>query len=430
MSLQFKRSSISDDPPETSQVKEGELAISLADKIIYTNDGNRVISIGLGKEATDELYLPREGGTVVRIDLVNPPVSPGTRELVARTYVDTEIGKLRTNAQQDSTFVKLNGSTPMTGELILSTNNPVNANAAASKTYVDDQITNRAVLKSGSTMSGKLILSGDATSGNEAVTFSQFSTKLGRTEQAADSFRLGGRETNKFAWTEQATQWGTGEAWSTATLISVLRAKGAFYSPYWCSRGTWYYAGNAYVVDTGCGYIHLAGATVEVFCSNVSYLAQYCIRITTPSSVGVSGAYANAEFIYTFTENGYPAQWRRTYNTLNKPTLQELGYTPSNSGVSVSILTGIVRHGNWIPIPAGYAESQCRWMVSTQDSLPDNNGWDWYENNSSPQIRHYCHANGTRLVTCYVAINTNKSWGADVTFPGHANYIIIGVKPA
>lgn len=430
MSLQFKRSSISDDPPETSQVKEGELAISLADKIIYTNDGNRVISIGLGKEATDELYLPREGGTVVRIDLVNPPVSPGTRELVARTYVDTEIGKLRTNAQQDATFVKINGSTPMTGELVLSNNNPVNGNAAASKTYVDNQITSRSVLKSGSTMTGPLILSGPGTSGNEAVTFNQFNTKLGRTEQAADSFRLGGRETNKFAWVEQATQWGSGEAWSTATLISVLRSKGAFNSPYWCSRGTWYYAGNAYVVDTGCGYIHLAGATVEVFCSFVSSLTQYCIRITTPSSVGVSGAYPNAEFTYTFTENGYPAQWRRTYNTLNKPTLQELGYVPSNNGVSVGILTGIVRHGNWIPLPAGFAEHQCYWMVSMENSNPDQGGWDWYEFNGVPQLRYHCRAHGTRAVTCFMEVNTNSGWGYDVSYASHANYIIIGVKPA
>lgn len=79
----------------------------------------------------------------------------------------------------------------------------------------------------------------------------------------------------------------------------------------------------------------------------------------------------------------------------------------------VSILTGVIAHGGTIPLPSGYSESQCKWVVSP-NTLNDAAGAD------INGVR--CSANGTRVVTVYVI-------DADfANVPGDANYMIIGVK--
>ena len=51
---------------------------------------------------------------------------------------------------------------------------------------------------------------------------------------------------------------------TTTQFLELLESLGAFDKTYWCSRGTWYYAGNNYISDTEFGNIHLAGTLVEV----------------------------------------------------------------------------------------------------------------------------------------------------------------------
>lgn len=75
----------------------------------------------------------------------------------------------------------------------------------------------------------------------------------------------------------------------------------------------------------------------------------------------------------------------------------------------VSILTGTIAHGGTIPLPSGYTEAQCKWMVSINSLGTDGGG-------SSGTLS--CSANGTRVVTCQLI-----GYGT-----GTANYIIIGVK--
>ena len=99
--------------------------------------------------------------------------------------------------------------------------------------------------------------------------------------------------------------------------------------------------------------------------------------------------------------------------------------TSVSSTSGVSILTGTISHGGTIPLPSGYSEGQCCWMVSMNNDNPSNTAWDWQEGVSSDHIHSYCSANGTRVVTCYrTIINETGSQ----THNGTANYIIIGVK--
>lgn len=99
--------------------------------------------------------------------------------------------------------------------------------------------------------------------------------------------------------------------------------------------------------------------------------------------------------------------------------------TSVSSTSGVSILTGTISHGGTIPLPSGYSEGQCRWMVSMNNDNPSNTAWDWQEGVSLDHIHSYCSANGTRVVTCYrTVLNETGSQ----THNGTANYIIIGVK--
>ncbi|WP_100029364.1 phage tail-collar fiber domain-containing protein [Escherichia coli] len=123
---------------------------------------------------------------------------------------------------------------------------------------------------------------------------------------------------------------GDSEAWTTAQLIFWLESQGAFNHPYWMCKGSWAYANNKVITDTGCGSICLAGAVVEV----IGTRGAMTIRITTPSTSSGEGI-PNAQFTYINHGDGYAPGWRRDYNSRNKPTASEIGALPSD-GTAVS----------------------------------------------------------------------------------------------
>lgn len=109
------------------------------------------------------------------------------------------------------------------------------------------------------------------------------------------------------------TQFGNSQdGITTIQFLELLKSLGAFDKTYWCSRGTWYYAGNNYINDSGLGNIHLAGAVVEVFGGNKESCT---IRITTPTTSSSGGE--NNEFIYVSNGSGYSPGWRKTWNSKN-----------------------------------------------------------------------------------------------------------------
>ncbi|HIF3102218.1 TPA: prophage tail fiber N-terminal domain-containing protein, partial [Salmonella enterica] len=119
---------------------------------------------------------------------------------------------------------------------------------------------------------------------------------------------------------------GDDNPWTTAEFISWLESCGAFNHPYWMCRGSWSYAHNKIITDTGCGNICLAGAVIEV----MGVRGAMTIRVTTPTTT--SGGVASAQFTYINNGDGYSPGWRRDFNTVNKPAADEMGALSVNGG--------------------------------------------------------------------------------------------------
>lgn len=108
--------------------------------------------------------------------------------------------------------------------------------------------------------------------------------------------------------------------WTTAEFIAWLKERGAFEVPYWMMKGSWSYADNKIITDTGVGNICLAGAVIEVLGTE----GAMTIRVTTPTTT-TGGGIACAQFTYINHGSAYAPAWRRDYNTALKPTAADIG---------------------------------------------------------------------------------------------------------
>ncbi|ELH8380415.1 phage tail protein [Salmonella enterica subsp. enterica] len=120
---------------------------------------------------------------------------------------------------------------------------------------------------------------------------------------------------------------GDANPWTTAEFIVWLESQGAFNHPYWMCRGSWSYAYNKIITDTGCGNICLAGAVIEVMGGR----GAMTIRVTTTTTTS-GGGIASAQFTYINNGDGYSPGWRRDFNTINKPTAGDVGALPITGG--------------------------------------------------------------------------------------------------
>ncbi|EGI5659721.1 phage tail protein, partial [Salmonella enterica subsp. enterica serovar Kisarawe] len=120
---------------------------------------------------------------------------------------------------------------------------------------------------------------------------------------------------------------GDSNPWTTAEFITWLEHQGAFNHPYWMCKGSWSYSANKVIADTGCGNICLAGSVVEV----MGKRGAMTIRVTTPTTTS-GGGIASAQFTYINHGDGYAPGWRRDFNTINKPTPEDVGALSVNGG--------------------------------------------------------------------------------------------------
>ncbi len=102
---------------------------------------------------------------------------------------------------------------------------------------------------------------------------------------------------------------GDSNPWTTAEFIAWLESQGAFNHRYWMCRGSWSYADNKTITDTGCGNICLAGAVVEV----MGFRSAMTIRVTTPTTTS-GGGVASAQFTYINNGGDYSPGWRREFS--------------------------------------------------------------------------------------------------------------------
>lgn len=129
---------------------------------------------------------------------------------------------------------------------------------------------------------------------------------------------------------------GSNVAMTTAEFITLLNSLGAFSQGMWVSRGSWSYAANKYISDTGFGNIHLAGSVVMVFGTS----SAYTIIIYQPTTTGVSSGTVSGDFIYVNNGTSYRPGWRKLYSSAQKPTLADLGVTAT--AIELNQLDGVL----------------------------------------------------------------------------------------
>lgn len=90
----------------------------------------------------------------------------------------------------------------------------------------------------------------------------------------------------------------------------------------------------------------------------------------------------------------------------------------AGTGVKVvSVLAGKIEHDHYIPLPSGYNESQCKWLVSSRGA------------SGSPVYSFQCDTVGRKVKSSYRYMKANDTGGHNLTTVyTSANYIIIGIK--
>ncbi len=95
------------------------------------------------------------------------------------------------------------------------------------------------------------------------------------------------------------------------------------------------------------------------------------------------------------------------------------------------MLTGTIADGGTIPLPAGFSEAQCKFMVSTSRDNPADIPWDIDETGRHVHYGYECTLNG-RVVSCKAWLNKNRTTMGnahpEITVPGRANYLVIAYK--
>ena len=104
----------------------------------------------------------------------------------------------------------------------------------------------------------------------------------------------------------------------------------------------------------------------------------------------------------------------------------------------ISVTYGNVRDGGTLPIPDGFTEDECTWLLSMDQSNVDRWYIDFRESNSSNMINFECWREGRKVHVGTrlkgqdgISKNYNdpaKNNGVEVFLPGTANYICIAVK--
>lgn len=186
---------------------------------------------------------------------------------------------------------------------------------------------------------GELLIGWSGTSGAHAPVYvrSRRDTSTANWSGWAQVYTTAHKPTAKDVGAAQtfSASYSTGAGnWTTAEFIAWLKERGAFEVPYWMMKGSWSYADNKIITDTGVGNICLAGAVIEVLGTE----GAMTIRVTTPTTT-TGGGIACAQFTYINHGSAYAPAWRRDYNTTLKPTAADVGALPISGGTMTGVLT-------------------------------------------------------------------------------------------
>ncbi len=130
---------------------------------------------------------------------------------------------------------------------------------------------------------------------------------------------------------------GNNKEITTAEFKTLLTTMGAFKQPHWIARGSWSYATNQIITDSGFGKIHLAGCVVEV----IGTSSAYTIRISTPTTAsGGSSSTLNCEFMYVDNGTSYSPRWSKIWTSNNDG---------GGSGMDADTVDGKHASGDFLP---------------------------------------------------------------------------------
>ena len=197
---------------------------------------------------------------------------------------------------------------------------------------------------------------------NEIATVNQIPTSLPANGGNADT--VDGLHATAFGRAYPETSFGNdNKEITTAQFIELLESYGAFKQTYWATRGSWVYANNRIISDTGIGKICLAGSSVEVFGSP----GTYTIRITTPTTT-FGDAETKRVFIYINNGGSYSPSWFKLANTSDIPTK-----LPANGGSANDLMASEVTENDAVPS----ANNRFQSFGVTSSTTGGNDGYIW-----------------------------------------------------
>lgn len=114
-----------------------------------------------------------------------------------------------------------------------------------------------------------------------------------------------------------------------------------------------------------------------------------------------------------------------TSDSASKGLSARQGKVLQDTKSTVAVMTGTIADGGTIPLPSGFTEAQCKWIVSPSDTTlcslgANNQGADFF------QLK--CFTTG-RVVTAQISFYNNTTGLSNTYDKSHTvNYMIIGVK--
>ena len=146
-----------------------------------------------------------------------------------------------------------------------------------------------------------------------------------------------------------------------------------------------------------------------------------------PTSSFTSGIYCGSSIVRTDGEFQVGSNGASFRVTAGGTVTSNSSITAANGVLkSVAVLSGTIAHGGTIPLPSGFTEAQCEWVVSMNNSNSGQETWDLREGVTVNQYQELCYTNG-RTVVCYSVVQEDATDSSEI-HNGTANYIIIGVK--
>ncbi|QNS14289.1 phage tail protein [Mannheimia bovis] len=164
-------------------------------------------------------------------------------------------------------------------------------------------------------------------------------------------------------------------------------------------------------------YVYLrGGAKYRLYCE-----PDVRVEISRSDYHGASGEYRwHIPMLHAYDETLVPKPLRAQFDEIFA------GLANRVRKGDIAVLTGEIWHDGWLPIPAGFAEHECRFYISMNADNPESTAWDINEFGPYVHYKQECWTKNTRQAHCRI-LQTRQGVG-QVWLASKANYLVIGIK--